>query len=126
VLADCFDLSPHDVLRNRLLVAEQGLLRHPCRPPREEQARQEARAHTRDLELAWAAFLDDAMKAGAIADGHPRLTARAVLGIYNSVFSWFRPGGTVEVERMADFFTDRILAIVGVGRGGSPGLGLVA
>jgi AcrR family transcriptional regulator len=126
VLADCFDLSPHEVLRNRLLVAEQGLLAHRVRPPREEQARREARTHTRDLELAWAAFLRDAMEAGAIAAGHPRLTARAVLGIYNSVFTWFRPSGTVEVERMADFYTDRILAILGVVRGSSRGLELAA
>jgi len=126
VLADCFDLSPHEVLRNRLLVAEQGLLAHPCRSPREEQARQEARVHTRELELAWTGFLGDAMEAGAIAPGNPRLTARAVLGIYNSVFAWFRPSGTVEVERMADFFTDRILAILGVVQGTSRGLELAA
>jgi AcrR family transcriptional regulator len=126
VLADSFDLSPHEIQRNRLLVAEQGLLAHQCRSPREEQARREARMHTRELELAWAAFLGQAMEAGAIAGGHPRLTARAVLGLYNSVFAWFRPSGTVEVERMAAFFTDRILAILGVARDTSPGLELAA
>jgi TetR/AcrR family transcriptional regulator, cholesterol catabolism regulator len=126
VLADSFDLSPHEIQRNRLLVAEQGLLAHPCRSAREEQARREARRHTRELELAWAAFLGEAMEAGAITGGHPRLTARAVLGIYNSVFAWFRPSGTVEVERMAAFFTDRILAILGVARDTSPGLELAA
>jgi AcrR family transcriptional regulator len=126
VLADSFDLSPHEIQRNRLLVAEQGLLAHPCRSPREEQARRDARMHTRELELAWAAFLREAMEGGAIAAGHPRLTARAVLGIYNSVFAWFRPSGTVEVERMADFFTDRILAILGVERGTPRGLELAA
>jgi TetR/AcrR family transcriptional regulator, cholesterol catabolism regulator len=126
VLADCFDLSPHEVLRNRLLVAEQGLLAHPCRSPREEQARQEARARTRELDLAWTAFLGEAMEAGAIAAGHPRLTARAVLGIYNSVFAWFRPSGTLEVERMAGFFTGRILAILGVVPSTPRGLELAA
>ena len=113
VLADCFNLTQHEVLRNRLLVAEQGLLAHRCQSPREEQARGEARAHTRELELAWAVFLAGAMDTGAITLSHPRLTARAILGIYNSIFTWFRPSGSIELARMADFFTDRILAMLG-------------
>ena len=36
VMADCFDLSEHDVQRNRVLVAEQGLL---VRPPAARRAR---------------------------------------------------------------------------------------
>src|SRR5688572_29304479 len=59
VLRDCFDLSERDVLRNRLLVAEQGLLSSPRKSQPEEQARQAARARTRDLEFAWAAFLSN-------------------------------------------------------------------
>jgi AcrR family transcriptional regulator len=113
VLTDCFDLTTHEVLRNRLLVAEQGLLAHRCESPREEQARLEARKHTRELELAWASFLAGAMEAGAVRAGDPRLTARAILGIYNSIFAWFRPSGSLELERMAAFFTDRILAMLG-------------
>jgi TetR/AcrR family transcriptional regulator, cholesterol catabolism regulator len=112
VLADCFDLTEHEVLRNRLLVAEQGLLARRCDSPREEAARQEARAHTRDLELAWSAFLERAMEGGSIEAGHGRLTARAVLGLYNSIWLWYRPGGTVELDRMSAFFTDRILALL--------------
>ena len=63
-IEDCFDLTEHEVLRNRLLVAEQGLLSRPRGSPREEQARQAARARTRDLEFAWASFLARAMRAG--------------------------------------------------------------
>jgi TetR/AcrR family transcriptional regulator, cholesterol catabolism regulator len=113
VLADCFDLTPHEVLRNRLLVAEQDLLGHRCHSPREEAARHEARGHTRDLELAWALFLAGAMNDGALPTAHPRLTARAILGIYNSIFSWYRPNGSLELDRMAGFFTNRIYAMIG-------------
>src|SRR5215208_176175 len=38
VLASCFDLSEHDVNRNRVLVAEQGRLSSPSGSEREEQA----------------------------------------------------------------------------------------
>src|SRR5690349_4432404 len=81
VLQDCFRLTEHDIHRNRVLVAEQGLLMNPRESPHEEQARQAARQLTRDLERLWAAFLAGAMEHGAIPDGDPRLLARAILGL---------------------------------------------
>ena len=58
VMADCFDLSEHDVQRNRVLVAEQGLLVAAQRlAARGGGAPGRARPHTRDLEFAWASFL---------------------------------------------------------------------
>jgi AcrR family transcriptional regulator len=114
VLADCFELSAHEALRNRVLVAEQGLLAHRCSSPREEEARQLARLHTREIEHAWSHFLAAAMESGEIAIAEPRLTARAILGIYNSIWLWYRPQGRVDLERVAGFFTQRILAILGV------------
>jgi TetR/AcrR family transcriptional regulator, cholesterol catabolism regulator len=114
VIADCFDLSEHDVQRNRVLVAEQGLLSAPSTSPREEEARQAARARTRDLEFAWASFLAHAMQRGAIPKNDPRLLTRAVLGLYNSIWHWYRPDGIVPLDRVTDFFTDRSLALLGV------------
>jgi AcrR family transcriptional regulator len=122
VLDDCFDLSAREALRNRVLVAEQGLLAHPCASPREEEARQLARLHTREIEQAWTRLLAEAMEAGAIAIDDPRLTARAILGIYNSIWLWYRPQGRVELERVTGFFTQRIFAILGVGSGLGGGL----
>src|SRR5438270_8611538 len=40
ILRDCFRLSEHDIQRNRVLVAEQGLLGSHRDSPREEEARQ--------------------------------------------------------------------------------------
>jgi AcrR family transcriptional regulator len=114
VLADCFDLSEHDVQRNRVLVAEQGLLSGRSGSPREEEARQAARARTRDLEFAWASFLSGAMHQGAIPKNDPRLLTRAILGLYNSIWHWYRPNGIVAMDDVAEFFTDRSLALLGV------------
>ena len=114
VIEDCFDLSEHEILRNRVLVAEQGLLSGLSASPREEQARQTARARTRDLEFAWASFLAQAMQQGAIPKHDPRLLTRAILGLYNSVWHWYRPNGVVALNRVAEFFTDRCLALIGV------------
>ena len=82
--------------------------------PREEQARQAARALTRDLEFEWASFLSSAMQQGAIPTIDPRLLARAVLGLYNSIWTWYRPHGIVELPTVAEFYVDRMLAVIGV------------
>jgi AcrR family transcriptional regulator len=115
VMDDCFRLSERDIQRNRVLVAEQGLLSARSGSPREEQARQAARARTRDLEFAWASFLSRAMQQGAIPKNDPRLLTRAILGLYNSIWHWYRPNGIVALNRVADFFTDRSLAMIGAG-----------
>jgi TetR/AcrR family transcriptional regulator, cholesterol catabolism regulator len=114
VLQDCFRLTEHGIQRNRVVVAEQGLLMNPRQSPREEQYRQAARQLTRDLERLWAAFLAGAMEQGAIPDGDPRLLARAILGMYNSVWHWYRPNGIVALPRVAEFFVARSLALAGV------------
>jgi AcrR family transcriptional regulator len=113
VFTDCFELNELEVLRNRLLVAEQGLLSSRRASSREEQARQAARARTRDLEFAYASFLSAAMQQGAIPAADPRMLARAVLGLYNSIWTWYRPHGLVELERVSEFYVERMLAVVG-------------
>jgi TetR/AcrR family transcriptional regulator, cholesterol catabolism regulator len=114
VLDGAFDLSEHEVLRNRLLVSEQVLVGVHRTSAREEEARQLARTRTRDLEFAWATFLDRAMQQGAVPENDPRLMTRAILGLYNSVWHWYRPNGIVALDRVADFFTERSLALLGV------------
>jgi AcrR family transcriptional regulator len=114
VMADCFDITEHDVQRNRVLVAEQGMLSGRSSSPREEEARHAARARTRDLEFAWATFLARAMQRGAIPESDPRLMTRAILGLYNSIWHWYRPNGIVALDRVAEFFTERTLALLGV------------
>ena len=42
------------------------------------------------------------MHQGAIPENDPRLLARAVLGMYNSVWTWYRPHGIVELGRAGD------------------------
>ena len=118
VLQDAFDLTEQDILRNRVLVCEQGFLGIARASAREEQARETARARARDLEFAWSAFLADAMRQGAIPESDPQLLTRAILGLYNSIWQWYRPGGIVTLETVADFFRSRALAMIGVEPGG--------
>src|SRR3954452_3261802 len=114
VVASCFDLSDHDVLRNRVLVAEQGRLSSPSSSERQEQARQAARSRMRELEFAWASFLAGAMRDGVIADTDPRLLTRAVLGLYNSIWHWYRPNGIIALDRVAEYYTELALTMIGL------------
>jgi AcrR family transcriptional regulator len=114
VLEAAFELSELEVLRNRVLVAEQALVGLHRTSAREEEARQLARSHMRDLEFAWATFLTRGMEQGAIPQVDPRLLARAILGLYNSVWHWYRPRGSLSLEEVSDFFVGRCLAVAGL------------
>ena len=108
VLAAAFDLSEREILRNRLLVSEQVLVGVHRTSAREEEARQLARERTRDLEFKWAAFLTRGMEQGTIPEADPRLLARAILGLYNSVFHWYRPRAGLALSEVADFYVPAV------------------
>jgi AcrR family transcriptional regulator len=113
LLEGLFELTEHEVLRNRVLVAETGLLSARRSSPREEDARRRGRAQSRELEFAWAAFLTRGMEQGAIPQADPRLLTFALLGLYNSVWHWYRPGGALTLDDVREFFVARCLALVG-------------
>ena len=115
MLNAAFELTDHEVLRNRVLVAEQSLAGLHRTSAREEESRQLARSQMRDLEFAWATFLTRGMEQGAIPQADPRLLARAILGLYNSVWHWYRPrGGSLSIEQIREFFVGRCLAVAGL------------
>lgn len=114
VLRSGFDLTENEVQRNRVLVAEQGLVGSRRQAPREEEARQIARARTHDLEVLWATHLARGMQQGLIPEADPQLLSRAVLGFYNGVWHWYRPGGLLTLDQVADFFVPRHLALIGL------------
>ena len=114
ILKRLYDLDEQNVLRNRVLVSEQFLVGIHRESPREEEARQLARARMRDLEFAWATFLARGMEQGVIPEADARLLTRAVLGLHNSVWHWYRPRGSLGLEEVSDFYVRRCLAILGL------------
>jgi len=114
VLRGSYDLSEQDVLRNRVLVAEQGLVGVPRTSPREEEARTLARARVRDVEFAWATFLVRGMEQGIVPEADPRLLTRALLGLYNSIWHWYRPRGSISLDEVQEFFFRRQLVVLGL------------
>jgi AcrR family transcriptional regulator len=114
VLRAGFDLNDREVRRNRLLVAEQGLVRHQRSSPREEEARQRAYAASKAYEAAWRDFLSGGMEAKAIPAADPQLLVRLMIGAYNSAWQWYRPEGRLDLAQVGDFYVPRLLTIAGL------------
>jgi hypothetical protein len=53
------------------------------------------------------------MQEGALQTTDPQLLARTLLGLYNSVWSWYRPGGALGLGDVGRFFVSRELALLG-------------
>ncbi len=114
VVRGSFERDDREALRSRVLVAEQGLVRQPCRAPREENARLRAYALLKRYEEAWRDLLTAGMAAGAIPPVDADLLSRAVIGTYNSVWQWYRPDGRLDLDDVADFYVPRLLALAGL------------
>ena len=113
VCTDCFDLRarrpPQPRPRRRA-----GSPGQPGELPRRRAgtsggAREDARARDR---LGALPRRRDA--AGRHPRRDPRMLARAMLGLYNSIWHWYRPDQTLLLPTLAQFFTSRMLAVAGV------------
>jgi AcrR family transcriptional regulator len=113
VLQGGFDLTEWEVLRLRVLTAEHARIDLHSSLPREEAARAAVRSQKRDLEFAWGTFLARGMEQGLLPERNPRLLTRAVLGIYSSVWVWYRPGGALQLAEVGRFYVVRQLAVLG-------------
>jgi TetR/AcrR family transcriptional regulator, cholesterol catabolism regulator len=114
VVRGVFRRDEREACRARVLVAEQGLVRHPREAPREEAARMRALSLVKEYEARWRDFLATGMREGAIPPVDPELLARVVIGIYNSVWLWYRTDGPLDLDQVADFYVPRILALTGL------------
>jgi AcrR family transcriptional regulator len=114
LLRGTFERDDREVCRARVLVSEQGLVRHPRQAPREEEARLRAFALVKEYEQDWRDFLAAGMSAGEIPHADPELLARALIGIHSSVWHWYRPEGKLTLEEVADFYVPRMLGIAGL------------
>jgi AcrR family transcriptional regulator len=113
LLVSGFELTDDDVLKLRVLVQQQNRVGVQRPFPREEAARVEARSQSRELERAWVSFIAQGIQEGVVPEGDSRLLARAVLGIYNSIWHWYKPGGTLSLADIGEFYVGRELAILG-------------
>jgi hypothetical protein len=96
-----------------VVVAEWGRVATRRRSGREERARQDTRARIHELEYAWGTFLARGMQEGVITEDDPRILTRALLGLRQSIWYWYEPGGRLTLDDVAAFFVRRQLALLG-------------
>jgi hypothetical protein len=54
------------------------------------------------------------MQQGLVPEQDPQLLARALTGLYNSVWVWYRPDGPLSLEDVGRFYIRRELELLGV------------
>jgi len=111
-LQHAFQVSPAEVRQLRIVVANGDVLANPRSSEREEQERKICLALARSIEDAWTELLARNMAEGAGGDGDARMVARAVLGMLNSVWRWYRPKGALSINQLSDFYVTAALNII--------------
>ncbi len=94
-----FDIPAEDATKHRLLLHEQGKLTTFESTGRTGEAQADAVAIARKIEKLWVGYLAAAMESGAIPRQDPVVLAHAIIGLLQSVWGWYRPGGK---QRLAD------------------------
>ena len=54
------------------------------------------------------------MEQGILPEADPRLLTRALLGLYNSIWHWYRPRGSISLDEVSEFLLRRQLAVLGL------------
>lgn len=62
----------------------------------------------------WATILVRGMEQRILPEADPRLLTRSRLGLYSSIWHWYRPKGQVSLDEVPEFFIRRKLAVLGL------------
>jgi TetR/AcrR family transcriptional regulator, cholesterol catabolism regulator len=107
-----FDCTEADAIKNRLLLNEQGKLTTIEAKGRTREAQIEALQLARRIEKLWIDFLTRAIESGAIPRQDPGVLAHAIIGLLQSVWGWYRPGGRRKLDYLRDRYCQYVRAML--------------
>lgn len=61
------------------------------------------------FEALWRTVLEEGVAAKLFKCDDPALTTRAILGILNWTITWYRPEGSLEIDEIADYYSNLLL-----------------
>ncbi|HSL31324.1 MAG TPA: TetR/AcrR family transcriptional regulator [Anaerolineales bacterium] len=61
------------------------------------------------FEALWRGVLEEGVSSGLFSCDNPALAARAVLGIMNWTITWYHPDGPLEIQQVADHYSNLLL-----------------
>lgn len=111
-LAAAFDVSAAEMSQLRIVMANGDVLVNPRASEREEKERAACLALTHVIEAAWTDLLSKQFESGDPEGREPRVVALAVLGLLNSVWRWYRPGGRMPLRELSRIYVAAALRIV--------------
>lgn len=102
VIASAYDITESEALQARILLHHIDMLATPRSSAREEEERMRAREMVRVIERNWTALLGRGMDSGEFPRRDEKELGRFVLGLINSVWSWYRPGGSRTLPEISE------------------------
>ncbi len=77
-----------------------------------EATRVEARRLRREYERLWDAVLQEGMASGQFLMADESLTRLFILSALNGIIRWYRPGGRLSIEAVADHYVQLVLRVL--------------
>ena len=72
------------------------------------EARAEVRSYKREIDRRLRSFIQQGIDDGSIVSSDPKLAAFAIAGALNWTSTWYRPGGALSAEEIAESFVKMI------------------
>ncbi|PAY22052.1 TetR family transcriptional regulator [Dietzia natronolimnaea] len=111
-IASAYGITDTEALQARILRNQIGMLATPRSSEREEQERVRARELVRVVESDWTGLLERGMDSGEFPRRDPVELGRFVLGLMNSVWNWYRPGGSRALSEVSESVTGACVRLV--------------
>lgn len=111
-IASAYDITESEALQARILLHHIDMLASPRSSEREEEERVRAREMVRVVERDWSGLLAQGMESGDFPERNEVELGRYVLGLINSVWNWYRPGGDKTLTEIAESVTDACVRLV--------------
>lgn len=111
-ISSAYDITETEALQARILLHHIDMLATPRSSAREEEERVRAREMVRVVERDWSGLLGRGMESGEFPRRDEVELGRFVLGLINSVWNWYRPGGDRSLSEIAQSVTDACVRLV--------------
>lgn len=111
-ITNAYDITEGEALQARILLHHIDMLATPRLSEREEEERIRAREMVRVVERDWSDLLRRGMDSGEFTDRDEVELGRFVLGLINSVWNWYRPGGRKTLPQVSESVIDACARLV--------------
>lgn len=111
-VATTFRCSEAEAIKNRLHLHEQGKLSTLSCTGRTQETQAETMHVARRIEKLWISYLTTAMAQGELPEQNPRALAHAIIGLLQSVWGWYRPGGPLTLDDLGTRYRGYVRAMV--------------